>query len=35
MGADRVLETPHPPYQIAVDEAAKEMFITTQHPAAL
>jgi 6-phosphogluconolactonase (cycloisomerase 2 family) len=35
VGADRVLETPHRTYGIAVDEEAKEMFITTQHPAAV
>ena len=33
--AERVLETPHRTYGIAVDEEAKEMFITTQHPAAV
>jgi 6-phosphogluconolactonase (cycloisomerase 2 family) len=33
--AERVLETPHRTYGIAVDEEAKEMYITTQHPAAV
>ena len=33
--AERMLETPHRTYGIAVDEEAKEMFITTQHPAAV
>src|SRR5262245_52358537 len=35
VAADRMLETPHRTYGIAVDEEAKEMFITTQHPAAV
>jgi hypothetical protein len=33
--AERMLETPHRTYGIAVDEDAKEMYITTQHPAAV
>ena len=35
VAADRMLETPHRTYGIAVDEGANEMFITTQHPAAV
>jgi hypothetical protein len=33
--ASRMLETPHRTYGIAVDEAAKEMFITTKHQGAV
>jgi len=33
--AERMLETPHRTYGIAVDEGTNEMFITTQHPAAV
>ena len=33
--ASRMLETPHRTYGIAVDESTQEMFITTQHPAAV
>src|SRR5262245_36649498 len=35
VAADRMLETPHRTYGIAVDEETQEMFITTQHPAAV
>src|SRR5262245_61377177 len=35
VAADRMLETPHRTYGIAVDEGANEMFISTQHPAAV
>jgi len=33
--ASRMLETPHRTYGIAADEGTQEMFITTQHPAAV
>jgi hypothetical protein len=33
--ASRMLETPHRTYGIAVDESTQEMFLTTQHPAAV
>src|SRR5947207_10825106 len=33
--ASRMLETPHRTYGIAVDESTQEMFLTTQHPAAI
>jgi DNA-binding beta-propeller fold protein YncE len=33
--ASRMLETPHRTYGIAADEETQEMFITTQHPAAV
>jgi DNA-binding beta-propeller fold protein YncE len=35
VAADRELATPHRTFGIAVDEEAREMFITTQHPAAV
>jgi hypothetical protein len=35
VAADRILETPHRTYGIAVDEENQEMYITTQHPAAV